>query len=107
MNNSSVSGIIPAVPTPFRANGDLDLEALRFNLDRLNKMPLSGYVIGGSNGEFVYLNEDERTEVVKAARAEIPGDRLLIVGTGMESTRATIEMEDDLGGTKTPLFNRG
>jgi 4-hydroxy-2-oxoglutarate aldolase len=92
MNFLPVSGIIPAVPTPFKANGDLDLEALLFNLDRLNKMPISGYVIGGSNGEFVYLNEGERTEVVRIAREVIPTDRLLIVGTGMESTRATIEM---------------
>lgn len=92
MNNTKISGVIPAVPTPFTKDGDLDLDALRFNLRKMGEVPLSGYVIGGSNGEFVYLSEDERREVVKAAREVISSDRVLIVGTGMESTRATIEM---------------
>jgi 4-hydroxy-2-oxoglutarate aldolase len=92
MNNTQISGVIPAVPTPFTEDGDLDLEGLRFNLRRMREVPFSGYVIGGSSGEFVYLSEGERREVVKVAREEISSDRVLIVGTGMESTRATIEM---------------
>lgn len=92
MNTSRLSGIIPAVPTPFFRDGDPDLDALRFNLTKLADVPLSGYVIGGSNGEFVYLSAVERQEVVRVAREVVPADRMLIVGTGMESTRATIEM---------------
>jgi 4-hydroxy-2-oxoglutarate aldolase len=92
MNNTQISGVIPAVPTPFTKDGDLDLDALRFNLRKMGEVPFSGYVIGGSSGEFVYLSADERCEVVKVAREEISSDRVLIVGTGMESTRATIEM---------------
>ena len=90
--SNEISGIVPAVPTPFTENADLDLDALRFNLQKLAEVPLSGYLIGGSTGEFVYLSDEERSEVVSVARDEIAKDRVLIVGTGMESTRATIEM---------------
>ena len=92
MNYSQISGIIPAVPTPFSEDGQLNLDGLRFNLNRLGEEPLSGYLIGGSNGEFVYLSAEERVQVVTTAREVIPEDRVLIVGTGMESTRSTIAM---------------
>lgn len=92
MNKSHLSGILPAVPTPFTEEGELDLASLRSNLAKMMEMPLSGYVIGGSSGEFVFLNEEERIKVVAAARDEISSDRALIVGTGMESTRETIAL---------------
>jgi 4-hydroxy-2-oxoglutarate aldolase len=92
MDIPALSGIFPAIPTLFQENGDVDYEHLRSNLDLLNSMPLDGYVIGGSNGEFVYLTPEERVRVVAIAREILPEDRLLIAGAGMESTRATIEM---------------
>lgn len=85
-------GILPAVTTPFCQGESLDLDHLQSNLQSLNCRPLAGYVIGGSNGEFVHLMVEERLQVVRAARQIIPSDRFMIVGTGMESTRATIEM---------------
>jgi 4-hydroxy-2-oxoglutarate aldolase len=96
MNNLLLSGIVPAVPTPFTEKENLDLDALRFNLQKLAEVPLSGYLIGGSTGEFVYLSDEERSEVVGVARDEIPKDRVLVVGTGMESTRATIDMTNKM-----------
>ena len=44
----------------------------------------------GSTGEAALLDEDESDRVVAAARDEVPTDRTFIVGTGRESTRATI-----------------
>lgn len=85
-------GILPAVTTPFRQDEELDLDHLQSNLQSLNRRPLAGYVIGGSNGEFVHLSNEERLQVVSVARQSIPSERLLVVGAGMESTRMTIEM---------------
>ena len=87
-----VSGIIPALPTPFTQDGALDLEQIQQNLMRHNQSPLSGYVIGGSNGEFVFLQENEKVQVVESARSVIPEDRTFIVGTGLESTQATMRL---------------
>ncbi|HEY46010.1 MAG: hypothetical protein AMJ88_09880 [Anaerolineae bacterium SM23_ 63] len=87
-----LDGVYPPIPTPFMPNGDIDFQNLSTNLDRWNHQPLSGYVVGGSNGEFVSLSSDERVDVVRAVREVAPSDRLLIAGSGMQSTRATIEL---------------
>lgn len=46
----------------------------------------------GSNGEYCFLSEDERVEVIRIARDATPKDMLIIAGAGMEGTRATINM---------------
>lgn len=88
----SLAGVFPPVTTPFTADGDLALGELRTMLERMNTLPLSGYVLGGSNGEFVSLSVEERLAVTGLAREVTPADRVLIGGTGMESTRATIAL---------------
>ncbi len=92
MSRISLSGIFPPIPTPFKADEGIDYKHLQSNLDRWSQEPLAGYVVGGSNGEFVFLTVEERVEVVRAARQAIPRDRLLIAGSGMESTRETIDL---------------
>ncbi len=52
---------------------------------------LSGVLALGSNGEAGSLDEDECDRVVGAVRSEVPGGRVLLVGAGRESTRATIQ----------------
>jgi 4-hydroxy-2-oxoglutarate aldolase len=85
-----LAGIFPPLPTPFNADGEVDFDRLDFNLSRWNGEPLDGYVLGGSNGEYVLLTPDERVELVRAVRRAMPAGRLLIAGSAMESTRATI-----------------
>ena len=87
----SLTGIYPTIPTPFFRNGEIDLVRLRRNLLR-NSDYCSGYVLQGSNGEFVFLDQEERVSLVNEARAVVPSSHLLIVGSGMESTRGTIEL---------------
>jgi 4-hydroxy-2-oxoglutarate aldolase len=83
-------GVYPPIPTPF-VNGEVAHDKLAENLARWNQTDLAGYIVLGSNGETVYLSEAERVAVMSTARKAIPRDKLLIVGTGAESTRATIE----------------
>lgn len=83
---------IPAA-TPFAdGSGDLDLEAFRANLRAWLRHPVAGVVVGGSTGEAVLLDEDERRALWRAASDELGGDALLIAGTGAESTRATVRL---------------
>lgn len=88
----SLTGIFPPITTPFTDDGNIGFDHLKANIARWNEEPLSGYVVGGSNGEFVSLSVGERVEVVREARRAIPSDRLLIAGAGMESTSGTIEL---------------
>ncbi|HUS70073.1 MAG TPA: dihydrodipicolinate synthase family protein [Anaerolineae bacterium] len=88
----SLSGVFPPIPTPFDGEGRVDLAALAANLGRWNQCGLAGYVVLGSNGEPVYVDEQEKIEVWQAARAVIPSDKLMIAGTGCESTEETIHL---------------
>jgi len=82
---------LPAV-TPFdAARGDVDLAAMRSNLESWLAHPLRGVVIGGSTGEGSLLEEHERRALVIAAREVVPADRILVAATGGESTRLTIQ----------------
>ena len=80
---------IPAI-TPFDpVTGDVDIVAVRSNLRKWLILPVRGIVMAGSTGEAVLLSEKERIQLLEAARALLPPDRLLIAGTGAESTRLT------------------
>jgi 4-hydroxy-2-oxoglutarate aldolase len=82
-------GILPPLATPFKADGTLDLAAFESNFDTYAAHDLGGYLVLGSNGESPYLEEDERVQLVRAARKGA-GRKTLLVGTGQESTRATV-----------------
>ncbi len=82
-------GVFPPVPTPFRGD-EVDLDALRGNLRRLLASRLAGVVVLGSNGEAAFLDEEESVAVVAAAREVVPRGRILVAGTGRESTRAAV-----------------
>ncbi len=88
----SLEGIFTPPVVPFDEQGEIDSEKLVFNLRKLNQTGLSGYVVLGSNGEYVYLSEKEKLEVLKVARQEIPKDKLMIAGTGCELTRNAIDL---------------
>jgi len=86
-----LSGVFIPTATPFDDAGELDLEAFRTNLATWLSYPLRGLVVGGSTGEAVLLDEEERTRLLATAR-EALGERLLIAGTGAESRRATLRL---------------
>lgn len=88
----SLSGVCPPIPTPFDERGDIAYRALTENLERWNEYDLTGYVILGSNGESAYLSDAEKVRVCQAAREAISRDKLMIVGSGCESTRQTIAL---------------
>lgn len=87
-----LNGIYPPIPTPFNKKGRIAVDALKSNLTFLNSYDLRGFVVLGSNGEYVMLTEDEKLLVMETARAAIPSEKLMIAGTGCQSTEATINL---------------
>jgi 4-hydroxy-2-oxoglutarate aldolase len=83
-------GILPPIPTNFTPNGDVDTRAITANVQQWMRTRLAGILALGSNGEAPLLDEDESDRVVAAVRDAVPRDRVLLVGTGREATRATI-----------------
>jgi 4-hydroxy-2-oxoglutarate aldolase len=86
----NLSGVFPPIATPFDDGGEVDPAALQSNVARWMRSGIRGIVALGSNGEAPLLDESESDVVITAARAAVPRDRILIAGTGRESTRATI-----------------
>ena len=90
-----LTGVMPPITTPFE-NGEVAVDRLKENFQKWNRTELSGYLVLGSNGETVYLNEKERISVVETSREAIPSSKLMLVGTGMESTRETIRFSNQV-----------
>ena len=96
---ASFEGVFPPVLTPFRSD-EVAYDKLAANLRRLDEHPLAGYVMLGSTGEFPLLSESEKERIIATARAEIARSKLLIAGTGGESTGAAVRLSKraaDLG----------
>ena len=91
-NFSKINGVIPPMVTPFKANGDLDTDAFVSNIKKWNDDKLAGYLVIGSNSETVYLNEEEKLELVKLTAEYAGKDRLVMAGSGHESARESIKL---------------
>jgi 4-hydroxy-2-oxoglutarate aldolase len=88
-NKKKLSGVFAPVVTPFRSD-EPALDDLRFNLRQLNETDLTGYLALGSNGEFRSLTDKEQIKVLEVF-AEEKGNKVVMVGTGCESSRQTID----------------
>lgn len=90
MKKIQIKGVLPPMITPFKENGDVDYKAFTSNIEKWNNDKLSGYLVLGSNSETVYLNEEEKIELIKLTVERAKPGRHIIVGSGMESLRETI-----------------
>jgi len=85
-----IRGIFPALTTPFNTDESVSLSAVKANIARYNQTAIAGYVVLGSTGEAVMLSRDEADSILAAAKEAASPGKLLIAGTGAESTAETI-----------------
>ena len=85
-----LDAVFPPMATVFARDGSVDGRAISSNVSKWIHAGVGGVVALGSNGEAPFVDDDEAEQVIAAARESVPRDRVLIVGTGRESTRATI-----------------
>jgi len=111
MSSNRFAGVFTPIATPFTSDDRVDEKGLATNVKRWMTTPLTGLVVLGSNGEAPQLDDDEADRVVEIVRAGVPKDRPLVVGTGRESTKATIaatrraaELGADAALVRTPSF---
>jgi len=86
----NLRGVFAPIPTPFDSAGAIDHAKLRRAMERWVASPLTGFVVLGSSGEAAFLDEDESEQIIDVTRQAVPRDRPFIVGTGRESTKATV-----------------
>jgi 4-hydroxy-2-oxoglutarate aldolase len=90
--NDNLSGIFPPLVSTFE-NEELALDKLLRNIRKYERRELAGYVLFGSNGESVFLTRDEKLQIVASVREHTK--KTLIVGTGLESIKETIQLTND------------
>jgi 4-hydroxy-2-oxoglutarate aldolase len=90
----NLSGVLLPTTTPFNDDESVDSSALVTNINKWNQTGITGYVLLGSTGERVNLNEGEFLEAIETARTAVPETLSFIVGAGQQSTRGTIDEID-------------
>ncbi len=88
----SFSGLYIPATTPFDSvTGDIAPVHFRNNLRKWLEEPIDGYVLFGSTGEGVLVEDDEKGKLIEYARELIPPGLKLIVGITADSTRAIVK----------------
>ncbi|MEE9132615.1 MAG: dihydrodipicolinate synthase family protein [Gemmatimonadota bacterium] len=88
-----LEGVLLPVTTPFDSStGEVAPISFRDNLRAWLDEEVHGFVVAGSTGEAPLLDESEVIQLVEWARDIVPPERIVIAGTGAESTRATVRV---------------
>ena len=85
-----LSSLLLPITTPFDQTQQVDAAALRKNLQKWSATGITGFVLLGSTGERVHLDEYEYLKLIETARAEVSSELQFWVGAGQQSTLGTI-----------------
>lgn len=106
-------GVITAMATPFDRDRAVDFAAAGRLATHLLEHGSSGLVVAGTTGEAATLSDEEQIDLLRAVRAEVGPDALLICGSGTNDTRHSVEltrMADAAGADAmlvvTPYYNK-
>lgn len=89
---SMIKGVFAPIITCFDDNEELDFKSLKKNIDKWANTRMNGYVVLGSNGEANYMTFDEKVRLVAEVVRLNAGKKVVIAGTGLETTRETIAL---------------
>jgi 4-hydroxy-2-oxoglutarate aldolase len=78
----NLSGVFPALTTPYAADGSVSVQDIKHNIGKYNATGIAGYVANGSTGESVLLSRKEVETVLIAVKESAAPGKLLIAGTG-------------------------
>lgn len=106
-------GSIPALVTPMREDGGVDLDAWDRLLDFHVREATDGVVVGGTTGESPTLERAELEALVRRAKSRLAGNMPVIAGSGSNSTAHSVALSvaaQDAGAdgllVVTPYYNR-
>lgn len=89
---SVTKGVLPPITTPMDGSGNIDYDALRTHIHRLQDAGVHGIIPCGSTGERATLTREEHERVVETTvdAASVP----VLAGTGASSTQEVIELSN-------------
>ena len=105
--------VLTAIATPFGEDGAVDFDAFQRLAQHLVESGSDGLVVAGTTGEAATLNDEEQIDLLRAVRAEVGSEALLICGSGTNDTRHSVALTmaaDDAGADAmlvvTPYYNK-
>lgn len=85
-------GIIPAFYAAYDENGDVNLDAIKQEVQYFIDKGVDGIYVNGSSGECIYLNVEERKAIIEAVM-EVAKEKLTVIcHVGANSTRDSREL---------------
>lgn len=93
----SLKGIMPAVVTPFDADGKFEEAAFEKLLDRLYRAGVHGIYISGQTGEGLLQSAEQREAVMRSAVANSPKDKIVVAHVGAASTAEAVRLARSAG----------
>ena len=89
-----LTGVMPALVTPFDKNNKIDFKAFEKLLGHLREAGVTGWVPNGSTGEYFSQTTEERREVLQFVKDFAKPGEILIAGTNAPATREVIEQTE-------------
>jgi dihydrodipicolinate synthase/N-acetylneuraminate lyase len=90
--NVTLKGIIVPLITPFDDGGEIDFAGVRQVVDFVLAGGVHAVMVGGTTGEGLLLNLDERKALCESVVRQVNGKVPVIIHTGCIDTRSTIEL---------------
>ncbi len=116
MKHIKFIGSMPAIVTPFKKNGDLDLPALEKLVEYQLKGKVDAIVVAGSTGEAATLTDDEYVKVIKTVVKKVTASKTkvpVVAGAGSNNTKRAVylsELAKEAGADAllhvTPFYNK-
>jgi 4-hydroxy-tetrahydrodipicolinate synthase len=92
---SKLTGYAPALPTPFGAEGDIDVPAFERLCDLLLAHGATALIVCGTTGEAPTLTPEEHRLLIRIAGDRTRGRIPVIAGAGANATTHAIELTRD------------
>lgn len=108
-----LTGSIVALVTPMTETQEVDFSALASLVDWHIAQKTQGFAVLGTTGEAATVSASERAQIVGQVVKQVAGRVPVLVGSGTNSTRTTIEMSQQAAAAKadavlvvTPYYNK-
>lgn len=75
-------GLIPAVPVPFRENGQTDASAQGQYMTYMASQPVAGVAVWAHTGRGLHLSRDQRVQVLRCWSEALGTEKIIIAGVG-------------------------
>ena len=92
MSLEKYHGVIPAFYACYDENNEVSPERCRALARYLVNKGVKGLYVGGSSGECIYLEKEERMATLEAVMAEIKGECTVIAHVGCNNTRESMQL---------------